>query len=664
MMQTLPVNGKSPDPFNAANVESNRRRHDVLKAYVIARAREKHLNFVDYMWQNPSEPLIIGRHTRAICSQIDDAVDRYKKGRSVFKIITVPFRHGKAFHVDTPVLTVTGWKAHGELKAGDWVFDAYGEVKEVIAATPIYLHARYAVSFEHGETLFTTPEHEWPVTVVKRYGDCGCGPAGILETKRLRFNARGRNRRHELIIERSADCDALALHNGGICCKGPAKITEVKPIAGTHRVNCIQVDGGYYLVGRGMIPTHNSEIISRKLPAHFLGLFPDAKILMTGYTSSLAVGYSKESRNLLLSEKYMELFPETRLNPFDSAAAHWKIDRRQGEVFACGLGGSMTGRGYTLGIVDDYCRNRQDAESPTVRERMWNSFANDFLTRRAPKSITIVTATPWHVDDIIGRVKSRMKEDRYFPRFEFLAMPAFDDEYPEGILFPERFTRQWYDEQRATLGEYGTASLLQCDPVAKGGNILKVENVKRASLKDYPSIPYMWVWDLAHTAAERSKGDPDYTSGTLLGFRRKPGAPRQWELWIKDVKRFRADAPKRDAQIVAATEADGNYVKVGIENTIDSRDAFNHLSYLLFGRRVVVGIKGKGDKVVRASALEPIFEAGEVYVPDGATWLNAWLDELTSFPNGRHDDMVDNLSAGFVHYNKTSGATSVPLYGV
>jgi predicted phage terminase large subunit-like protein len=241
-------------------------------------------------------------------------------------------------------------------------------------------------------------------------------------------------------------------------------------------------------------------------------------------------------------------------------------------------------------------------------------------------------------------------------------IPAFDDEYEQGILFPERFSKQWYEEQKAALGTYGTASLLQCNPTAQGGNILKVDNIKRVPLAQFPDMKYARIWDLAHTEKERTSPDPDWTSGTLLLYRRKPGAPRQWELWVKDVKRFRLDAPKRDNQILNITASDGPYTEVVIENSVDSKDAFKTLQTILIGQRVVKPVRTKGDKVVRATPLEPIFEAGDVFAPEGAVWLNSWVDELQSFSAGSHDDQVDNLSAGFAYFNKSGGAVSVPVY--
>ena len=661
-LSTKPINLKSADPFDIEEIEHNQKRFDVLKSVVQSKARTKHLNFIDYMWNNPSEPFMIGKHTRIICQKIDEAIERLKKNHSTFLVMAVPFRHGKAFHPDTPVLTITGWKKHGELKVGDYVFNEIGEPVEVLANTGTYLYKRYVVEFEHGETLYTTPEHEWLVEYYcKETGNID--DAGIVETKQFAWAFKNDNQNKvDVIIRRHSESIELAKSNKGIVFNTHAKIKNCYFVQGNYHCNCIQVQGGMYLVGKGLIPTHNSEIISRKLPAHFLGIFPDGKVLLTGHTADLSIGFSKESRDLLLRDKYKELFPETKLNPFDMAASHWKVYGRSGEVFACGLGGSMAGQGYTLGIVDDYFKNRQEAESPKVRNTIWQAFTNDFLTRRAPRSITIVTATPWHIDDVIGRIKKEMKEDPYFPKFEFVVIPAFDDEYEKGILFPERFSEQWYNEQKAALGTYGTASLLQCNPTAQGGNILKIDNIKKVKLTDFPDTQYSRIWDLAHTEKQRASHDPDWTSGTLLLFRRKPGAPRQFELWVKDVKRFRLDAPQRDSQILNISKSDSGYVKIGIENSIDSRDAFNTLSNILRGQRVVTPIKIKGDKVVRATPLEPIFESGDVYVPEGATWLQSWIDELQSFPAGAHDDQVDNLSAGFALFNKGGGVVSVPIY--
>lgn len=389
-----------------------------------------------------------------------------------------------------------------------------------------------------------------------------------------------------------------------------------------------------------------SEIISRKLPAHFLGLFPDDKVILCGHTQALTEGFSKISRNLISTPPYRSLFPEIRVDPGSSSGAHWMIKDHEGECFASGLLGSLSGQGYNLGLLDDYCRNRADAESDTLREKMWDAFTNDFMTRRAPVSITIVLATPWHVDDIIGRIKKRMKEDAEFPRFKFLKFPAMSEQYPQGVLFPERFGKSWYTQQRAVLGEYGFQSLMQLDPVKRGGNMLNTECIQRhLSAAEFPKgLRWFRVWDLAHTAKERAKADPDWTSGTLLAFSVQEDMPH---LWIRNVDRMRKNAPERDAEIRRVTMLDGAYVRVGVGNSSDAKDAIATMSHILRGKRTVLAVSENKDKVVRATPLEPIFTAGNVHVVQGEPWLADWEAEVAAFPFGPHDDQVDNLSAGY-----------------
>jgi predicted phage terminase large subunit-like protein len=397
-----------------------------------------------------------------------------------------------------------------------------------------------------------------------------------------------------------------------------------------------------------------SEIISRKLPAHFLGLFPDCKVIICGHTAELTEDYSKISRDLMCTERFQDLFSGVNVDQNSSSGAHWKIKGREGECFACGILGSLSGHGYHLGILDDYCRNRADAESETTREKTWNAFTNDFMTRKAPVNITIVLATRWHVDDIIGRMSEKIKNDPAFPKFKIINMPAFSDGYPSGYLFPERYSAQWYEEMKATLGTYGTASLLQQSPTLRGGTLLKTDKIQvHFDLTVFPQIPFTRVWDYAHTEKQRMKSDPDYTSGTLLALNTVNGKKH---LWIKDVQRFRNAAPERDARIIQIVETDGPYVRFAAENTIDSKDAVAYLRKLLAGRKDVIDATGKGDKVLRATPLESIFSDGNVHILYGA-WNQDWITEIGEFPRGKHDDQVDNLSAGYKVYTEDNASS-------
>lgn len=417
-----------------------------------------------------------------------------------------------------------------------------------------------------------------------------------------------------------------------------------------------------------------SQIISRYFPPHFLGEFPDNEVMLVAYASSLAEDFSKYARDLIKSEEYNELYPDTQLSENERGVQVWGIQDHFGKFRASGLSSGITGKGYHLGICDDYCASRLDAESEVQREGMWQHFKDDFMSRRAPVSITIVLATPWHIDDIIGRIAdiTNPKSDKYepdFPPFEILRFPAKDGEvvvhekdfekygdYKQheitvkyNYLFPERFNETWYKQQFASLGEYSSCALLQCNPVSQGGNLIDISKIKtHNSLNEFPQIKYYRVWDLAHTQKQTQKSDPDWTSGTLLAYKKvwSNDGTYYWELWIKDVARIRANAPERDMFIRSVAEKDGQGVTIAVENSIESKDAYNNMVNIFNGRRIVKPIPIKGDKIARISYVEPIFEAGNVHIY-GAPWNLDWLMELREFPSGKHDDQVDNLSAGY-----------------
>lgn len=409
-----------------------------------------------------------------------------------------------------------------------------------------------------------------------------------------------------------------------------------------------------------------SDIVSRFLPPHFLGEFPDKDVMVVSYGQSLSETFSKFSRSLVCSQRFKELYPDSELN---GGVQSWGFRNHIGVVTESGLTSSITGKGGHLLICDDYCASRADAESEVIRASLWEHFTNDFLTRRAPTSIVIVLATPWHVDDIIGRIERKIDEtsedyDPDFPKFKVISFPAMDGEVEIGkrdkkkygdnkyhletvrykYLFPERFNEEWYKSQFASLGVYASSGLLQCNPQIRGGNLIDCSKIVfHNDLKDFPMTKYCRVWDLAHSERQRMKDDPDWTSGTLLTYIKKGDV---WELWIKDVARIRANAPERDNFIRAVSEKDGGGVTIAVEASIDSRDAFLTMQTIFNGRRTVRSIQTKGDKVARMSYVEPIFEAGHVHILRGE-WNLDWLNEVKEFPSGKHDDQVDNISAGY-----------------
>jgi len=406
-----------------------------------------------------------------------------------------------------------------------------------------------------------------------------------------------------------------------------------------------------------------SEIVSRYFPPHFLGEFKNSEVMSVSYSADLSATFSQDGRTIVQSESYRELYPGTYMDIKNSARDSWKIyhkDGTSGNNKSSGLNSGLNGRGFELGILDDHTSGRADAESKTIRDKTWSAFNDDFLSRAAPVHIVFVIATSWHNDDLNQRIKKEMKKDDDFPQFNLISLPARakdytgEGEYPNEFLFEERYGKQWYRMKYATMGKYSASALMDCQPRIKGGEVLNTENIEWIEPDDprIIRIKSQWyrVWDLAHSAKERSGDDPDYTASTLIAYVKVPGDP-VWHIWIKHAVRCREGAVKRDAIIKKWANKDGPFVKQAVETSLDSKDAYIYLRQAMpdisWNK---ISIHGKGDKLVRCTPLEPIFEADKhVHVVRG-DFNNDWIDEIDQF-NGlgkQHDDWVDNLSSSYI----------------
>jgi len=441
--------------------------------------------------------------------------------------------------------------------------------------------------------------------------------------------------------------------------------TKPEPfIVGSHtREICEIIDGcirrfrqgesSYHLVK--CPPRHGkSDIISRNLPPHFLGEFPDCEVLLSSYSAGSANGFSRNGRTILKSKNYQKLYPQISLSKDVQNVAEWEVDHIerpvQGKAQFVGIGGSITGKGGDLIIIDDFLRSRKDAESKVMRQNIWDSFTNDIWTRRAPIAIVIILATAWHTDDLFGRIKKKMKEDPEFPHFYEHNFRAFDESYDKGILFPERFSQKYYNEIRSALGTYGSAALLQGEPVMRGGNLFKTDQIKYITDNDEwkaltKGLKFNRGWDLASSEKQQTKDDPDRTCGFKVAVRKintpiKEISAKQF--FVEDVIRGQWEAPKRDKIIVDAAIADGSEVNVGVEAFGGYKDAFTTLKKTLFGVRSVEKVNLPGDKLQKVGlmGLEQAFESGNVYMRK-REWNEDVVEELSSFPLGAHDDDVD-----------------------
>ena len=158
-----------------------------------------------------------------------------------------------------------------------------------------------------------------------------------------------------------------------------------------------------------MPPRHGkSEIATQKFPAWVLGKHPEWEFIVSSYSADLATDFGQNTRDSMQSEDYKKIF-DTRLRKDTKAKGKWMTGERGGYT-AVGVGGALTGRGFNIGIVDDPFKNRQDADSDTVRENVWKWYTSTFITREEGAGGVLVILTRWHDDDLAGRLLEKARE--------------------------------------------------------------------------------------------------------------------------------------------------------------------------------------------------------------------------------------------------------------
>jgi hypothetical protein len=170
-------------------------------------------------------------------------------------------------------------------------------------------------------------------------------------------------------------------------------------------------------------PRHGkSEQASVRLPPWFLGKFPNKEIITASYSGDLAQIFGTKAREVMKSLEYKNVF-DIELAEDSRAKDHW-LTKQGGGYTSTGIGGSVTGKGADIFLIDDPHKDRKEAESKVQRDTVWQFYTSVAETRMSPNGKKIVIQTRWHDDDLIGRILKREKEDPTSDRVLHINFPA------------------------------------------------------------------------------------------------------------------------------------------------------------------------------------------------------------------------------------------------
>jgi len=305
-----------------------------------------------------------------------------------------------------------------------------------------------------------------------------------------------------------------------------------------------------------------------------------------------------------------------------------------------GVGSPPTGVGFQLIIIDDPIKSRQEAESETYRDRVWDWYTDDLYTRLEPGGAIILVLTRWHHDDLAARAIASEPG-----KWKVLSLPALAEDFdplgrePGQALWPERYTEKDLARIRKILtksdGEYSFQALYQQQPTPREGAFFKVGKIEAV-----PTLPanlrLCRGWDLA-----ASDGKGDYTAGAKIGVDSKG-------VWyIVDVRRGQWSVDERNDTIKQTAKMDGLHTRIRIPQDAGQagKDQGVMLGRMLAGHGITIkSVSGK--KEVRAQGLADQVNIGNVKMLE-ADWNSDFIEELRQFPAGKHDDQVDALADAF-----------------
>jgi predicted phage terminase large subunit-like protein len=395
-------------------------------------------------------------------------------------------------------------------------------------------------------------------------------------------------------------------------------------------------------------PRHSkSEMVSRLFSAYYLKRNPHHFVGLNSYSAELAYTLSRAAH-----ENYLEAGGIVKDDV--SAVKHWETPEGGG-MWAAGVGGSITGKGANLALIDDPLKNAEEAASETIREKQKEWYSSTLYTRLEPDAALVIIQTRWHEDDLTGWILSEEKGDEP-ENWHIVCLPAFYEEMIEfpstctvekdfrseigTALCPERYDENKLAKIRARIGEYHFDSLYQQRPIAKSGSFFNVE-MFGTPVKAVPvGCRTVRGWDKAAT-----KGDGDYTAGVRMS-KSESGI-----FYIEDVMRGQFDTATRDRLILQTANLDGKGIKQIGEQEPGSagKESAENFVRMLAGYSVTTE-KVSGAKEVRADPFSSQVNAGNVRLVE-ADWNKAFINELRAFPHGRHDDQVDAASLAFNELN-------------
>ena len=391
-----------------------------------------------------------------------------------------------------------------------------------------------------------------------------------------------------------------------------------------------------------------SEFSSYLFPAYFLGKYPNKKIIMGTHTAGLSEDFGRRVRNLLDSEEYREVFPQTMVADDQKAAGKWSTSAG-GQYYAAGVGGALAGRGADLFVIDDP-HSEQDVKSNSrlAFDTAWSWFQTGPLQRLMPGGAIIVIMTRWSLLDLTGRLIDYQAKNPEAIPWEIVELPAIlnEDTEQEKSLWPEQWPLASLKATKASLDpRYWNAQYMQ-QPTSENSAIIGRKLWRIWDGDEPPTCEYIiQSWDTAF----ETKNNSDYSACTTWGIFYNEEENDTPQLILLDAFKDRMAFPELK-QVALKHYREWEPDAFIVEKKAAGAPLIQELRNMGIPVQEFSPSRGN-DKMVRVNAVADLFSSGKVWAPD-TRWAREVIEEVAAFPVGEHDDFVDTTTQALLRFRQ------------
>ena len=412
-------------------------------------------------------------------------------------------------------------------------------------------------------------------------------------------------------------------------------------------------------------PRHSKTLhVSQLFPSWSIGRDPSKQFIVSSYSGDLATDSGRETRDFIKSQQYKNVFPSVRLAGDAKAKGKWNVEKLVGDVWkkargaynSVGVGGSTTGKGADIFVVDDPLKDRKEADSALIRDERFKWLRSVATTRLSPKGAMIIMHTRWHDDDMIGRLTEGDDAESFvyyedylenglqgakWVRLRLQAIATEDETYrKEGeALWPDRYPLDELKLKKDSLGGYEWSALYQQEPIDEENRVFHKEWFKYRDIKELEDIPTANYLTIDTKGTDKAEDGTDYIGLTL----NMVDSDNNWHLRSSRVKL----SGKELVDLMFNWHERYSLAKIGIEKTSYTEGLKPYMDAEERIRNTflpIVELKHGGTKKeIRIEGLSPRYERGAIFhMKAGALNLCTDLEgELLRFPKAKNDDASD-----------------------